>query len=306
MRVLFAGSPESSAMILSSLSREMVDIVGVISQPDKRSSRRKGKEPSPVSKEALKLGIPSYKPIVFDNLFKKEIESIDFDFLVVSAYGKILPEWLLNAPNIAPINIHFSLLPKYRGASPIQTSILNNDNKTGISIMRMSTGMDEGPVYCFHEIDILESDNKIDLEKKLVSMCIKNLGNDLNNIFNNKLTPNNQNNNEASYCSKIDKLSGKIDLRKESTKEIFQKYKAFIGWPGVYFEKNNVAIKIHGLEECKGNNEDLAVNSFRFTPDGLLTKTSDSMIVITHLQFPGKRIIPALDAANSYAKFFEE
>lgn len=306
MRVLFAGSPESSAMILSSLSREMVDIVGVISQPDKRSSRRKGKEPSPVSKEALKLGIPSYKPIVFDNLFKKEIESIDFDFLVVSAYGKILPEWLLNAPNIAPINIHFSLLPKYRGASPIQTSILNNDNKTGISIMRMSTGMDEGPVYCFHEIDILESDNKIDLEKRLASLCIKNLGNDLNNIFNNKLTPNNQNNNEASYCSKIDKLSGKIDLRKESTKEIFQKYKAFIGWPGVYFEKNNVAIKIHGLEECKGNNEDLAVNSFRFTPDGLLTKTSDSMIVITHLQFPGKRIIPALDAANSYAKFFEE
>ena len=306
MRVLFAGSPESSAMILSSLSREMVDIVGVISQPDKRSSRRKGKEPSPVSKEALKLGIPSYKPIVFDNLFKKEIESIDFDFLVVSAYGKILPEWLLNAPNIAPINIHFSLLPKYRGASPIQTSILNNDNKTGISIMRMSTGMDEGPVYCFHEMEILESDNKIDLEKKLVSMCIKNLGNDLNNIFNNKLTPNNQNNNEASYCSKIDKLSGKIDLRNESTKEIFQKYKAFIGWPGVYFEKNNVAIKIHGLEECKGNNEDLAVNSFRFTPDGLLTKTSDSMIVITHLQFPGKRIIPALDAANSYAKFFEE
>ena len=306
MKVLFAGSPESSAMILSSLSREMVDIVGVISQPDKRSSRRKGKEPSPVSKEALKLGIPSYKPTVFDNLFKKEIESIDFDFLVVSAYGKILPEWLLNAPNIAPINIHFSLLPKYRGASPIQTSILNNDNKTGISIMRMSTGMDEGPVYCFHEVEVLESDNKINLEKKLVSMCIKNLGNDLNNIFNNKLTPNNQNNNEASYCSKIDKLSGKIDLRKESTKEIFQKFKAFIGWPGLYFEKNNVAIKIHGLEECKGNNEDLPVNSFRFTPDGLLTKTSDSMIVITHLQFPGKRIIPALDAANSYAKFFEE
>jgi methionyl-tRNA formyltransferase len=306
MRVLFAGSPESSAMILSSLSREMVDIVGVISQPDKRSSRRKGKEPSPVSKEALKLGIPSYKPIVFDDLFKKEIESLDFDFLVVSAYGKILPDWLLDAPNIAPVNIHFSLLPKYRGASPIQTSILNNDNKTGISIMRMSTGMDEGPVYCFHEIEILESDNKINLEKKLVSMCIKNLGNDLNNIFNNKLTPNNQNNNEASYCSKIDKLSGKIDLLKESTKEIFQKYKAFIGWPGLYFEKNNVAIKIHGLEECKGNNEDLGVNSFRFTPDGLLTKTSDSTIVITHLQFPGKRIIPALDAANSYAKFFEE
>ena len=80
MKVLFAGSPESSAMILSSLSREMVDIVGVISQPDKRSSRRKGKEPSAVSKEALKLGIPSYKPIVFDNLFKKEIKVYRLNF----------------------------------------------------------------------------------------------------------------------------------------------------------------------------------------------------------------------------------
>jgi len=306
MKVLFAGSPEASAKILGSLFKEQFKIVGVISQPDKRSNRSKGKEASPVSKEALRLGIPTFKPSVLDDLFKKEIESLDFDFLVVCAYGKILPDWLLDAPNIAPVNIHFSLLPKYRGASPIQTSILNNDNKTGISIMKMSARMDEGPVYCFHEIEILESDNKIDLEKKLASICIKNLGNDLNNIFNSKLTPINQNNNEASYCSKIDKLSGKIDLRKESTKEIFQKYKAFIGWPGVYFEKNNVAIKIHGLEECKGNNEDLAVNSFRFTPDGLLTKTSDSMIVITHLQFPGKRIIPALDAANSYAKFFEE
>tara|TARA_B100001250_G_scaffold369299_1_gene352679 strand:- start:7858 stop:8778 length:921 start_codon:yes stop_codon:yes gene_type:complete len=306
MKVLFAGSPEASAKILNSLFKEQFNIVGVISQPDKRSNRGKGKEASPVSKEALKLGIPAFKPSELDDLFKKEIEALEFDFLVVSAYGKILPSWLLDAPNIAAVNIHFSLLPKYRGASPIQSSILNDDDKTGISIMRMSTGMDEGPVYCFHEIEILESDNKIDLEKRLISICIKNLGNDLNNIFNRKLTPINQNNNQASYCSKIDKLSGKIDLRKESTKEIFQKFKAFIGWPGLYFEKNNVAIKIHGLEECKGNNEGLAVSGFRFTPDGLVTKTSDSLIVITHLQFPGKRIIPASDAANSYTKFFEE
>ena len=306
MKVLFAGSPESSAMILSSLSREMVDIVGVISQPDKRSSRRKGKEPSPVSKEALKLGIPSYKPTVFDNLFKKEIESIDFDFLVVSAYGKILPEWLLNAPNIAPINIHFSLLPKYRGASPIQTSILNDDNKTGISIMRMSKGMDEGPVYCFHEIKILKSDSKIDLEHKLTSLCIKNLGNDLNNILKNKLTLVNQKNDEASYCKKIDKLSGKIDFTKESTKVIFQKFKAFVGWPGIYFEKNNMPIKIHGLEEYKGGKDGFIENDFRFISEGLAIKTSDYMIVVTYLQFPGKRIISAADAMNSHAKFFEK
>ena len=244
MKILFAGSPKSSAKILNSMANAGLDIVGVISQPDKRSRRGKGKEASSVAAEALKLGIPTFKPTKLDDLFKQEITQLNFDFLVVSAYGKILPEWMLNTPNIAPINIHFSLLPKYRGASPIQASILNNDYETGISIMRMSKGMDEGPVYCSHEIKILKSDNKIDLENKLVSLCVKNIEKDLHNILNNKLGLEEQNNDEASYCSKINKLSGKIDFTKESTKEIFQKFKAFIGWPGLYFEKNNIPSSI--------------------------------------------------------------
>ena len=203
MKILFAGSPKSSAKILNSMANAGLEIVGVISQPDKRSKRGKGKEASSVAAEALKLGIPTFKPTKLDDLFKQEISQLSFDFLVVSAYGKILPEWMLDAPNIAPRNIHFSLLPKYRGASPIQASILNNDYETGISIMRMSKGMDEGPVYCSHEIKILKSDNKIDLENKLVSLCVKNIENDLHNILNNKLALEEQNNDEASYCSKI-------------------------------------------------------------------------------------------------------
>ena len=305
MRILFAGSPKSSAKILNSLANDGLDIVGAISQPDKRSRRDRGKEESPVSSQALKLGIKTFKPIKLDHLFQQEIANLDFDFLVVSAYGKILPEWLLDAPNIASINVHFSLLPKYRGASPIQASILNCDNKTGISIMRMSRRMDEGPIYCSYEIEILESDNRVDLENKLVSLCIKNLQNDLRNILNNKLILIEQNNNDASYCSKIDKLSGKIDFTKESTREIFQKFKAFVGWPGLYFEKNNIAIKIHGLKEYNGNNEALRENNFRFIEEGIAVKTSDSVIVITHLQFPGRRIISASDAVNSHSKFFE-
>ena len=306
MKILFAGSPESSAKILNSMANSGLDVVGVISQPDKRSKRGKGKEASSVAAEALKLGIPIFKPTKLDVLFKQEIAHLDFDFLVVSAYGKILPEWMLDAPNIAPINIHFSLLPKYRGASPIQASILNSDNKTGISIMRMSRGMDEGPIYCSYEIEILESDNRVDLENKLVSLCIKNLQNDLHNILNNRLILVEQNNNDASYCSKIDKLSGKIDFTKESTREIFQKFKAFVGWPGLYFEINNIAIKIHGLKEYNGNKEALKENSFRFIEEGIAVKTADSEIVITHLQLPGKRIISAIDAVNSHAKFFEK
>ena len=306
MKVLFAGSPESSAKILKSLINKGFEVVGAISQPDKRSKRGKGKEASPVSKEAFKLGIPTLKPVSLDESFKREVELLDFDFLLVSAYGKILPDWLLESPNIAPVNIHFSLLPKYRGASPIQTAILNSDKKTGVSIMQMIKEMDEGPVYSFYETEILRNENKRDLENKLTSVCIKNIATDLDNIFHKKLVPIEQNNSKASYCKKINKLSGKIDFSKENAADILQKHKAYIGWPGLYFEKNNVVIKIHELEEYKGSKEDLKTKDFRFLSHGLVVKTIDSQIVITYLQFPGKRIIPATDAANSYAKFFEE
>ena len=306
MKVLFAGSPESSAKILKSLINKGFEVVGAISQPDKRSKRGKGKEASPVSKEAFKLGIPTLKPVSLNESFKREVELLDFDFLLVSAYGKILPDWLLESPNIAPVNIHFSLLPKYRGASPIQTAILNGDKKTGVSIMQIIKGMDEGPVYSFHETEILRYENKRDLENKLTSLCIKNIASDLNNIFQKKLTPIEQNNSKASYCKKINKLSGKIDFSKENTADILQKHKAYIGWPGLYFEKNNLVIKIHELVEYKDNKEDVETKAFRFLSNGLVVKTLDSQIVITYLQFPGKRIISAADAANSYAKFFEE
>ena len=305
MKVLFAGSPESSAQILNSLVKMGFEVVGVISQPDKRSNRGKGKEASPVSKEAFKLGIPTFKPVSLDKSFKKEIELLDFDFLLVSAYGKILPDWLLKSPHVSPINIHFSLLPKYRGASPIQTAILNGDKKTGVSIMKMIQGMDEGPVYCFHETEILIDENKKDIEDKLTFLCIKNIASDLKNIFHKKLLPAEQNNSEASYCKKINKLSGRVEFKKENSADIIQKHKAYIGWPGLYFEKNNTVIKIHGLDEYRGNNRGLKAKSFIFLSSGLLVKTIDSAIVITHLQFPGKRIITAIDAANSYAKFFE-
>tara|TARA_B100000287_G_scaffold431163_1_gene487881 strand:+ start:2722 stop:3642 length:921 start_codon:yes stop_codon:yes gene_type:complete len=306
MKLLFAGSPDSSATILKSLFEEGFDIVGVISQPDKRSKRGKGKEPSPVSVESLRLGIPTFKPCSLDELFKKKIASLSFDFLVVAAYGKILPNWLLNSTNVAPVNIHFSLLPKYRGASPIQAAILNNDKKTGISIMKMSAGMDEGPVYCSYKHEILRSDTKVDLEKKLTSLCVENLSRDLKNIYKNKLEPVEQDLNKVSYSAKIDRLSGRIDFGKEKTLVIFQKHKAFFGWPGLYFEKNGIVIKIHGLDKYNPKKEGEMNKAFKFVSNGLAVKTIDKNIVITHLQFPGKRIIKSIDAVNSYSNFFEE
>lgn len=306
MKVLFAGSPESSAQILKFLYLDGFKIVGVISQPDKRSKRGKNKDPSSVSAEASKLNLSVYKPEQLDKSFQNEIKDLEFDFLVVSAYGKILPEWLLDKARVAPINIHFSLLPKYRGASPIQSAILDNESKTGISIMEMTKGLDEGPVYSFYEHEILISDSKIDLEERLVVLCTQNLGKDLRDIYSKNITPVPQRNDEASYCEKIDKLSGLINFSTESAEMIFQKYKAFFGWPGIYFIKNNIVINIHGLRGFDKNECSHMDRQFKFIKNGLAVKTIDKTIVITYLQFPGKRIISSSDAANSYSNFFQE
>ncbi len=304
MRILFAGSPGSAAQILKNLATHECEIVGVISQPDKRSKRGGKNEPSAVSAEAIKLGIPLYNPKSIDEDFKKTILQINYDFLVVSAYGKILPSWLLEHPLVAPINIHFSLLPKYRGASPIQSCLLNGDKKTGISIMKMTRGLDEGPVYSLHDHEISSLSNKIDLENELVALTNKILFKSLLAIFNSSQKPLEQDNDSATYCNKITKASGMVSFLEEETEHIFRKFKALNGWPGLFFHRNGIDIKIHGMAVQAPQIEINISDNFTFSKDGIIIKTNDSSIVITHLQFPGKKIITASDAANSYADFF--
>ena len=306
MKILFAGSPGSSAEILQDLFNQECEIVGVISQPDKRSKRGGGKDPSSVSLMATNLGLPLFKPSKIDNEFKEIISTIQCDFLVVSAYGKILPEWFLGHPDISSINIHFSLLPKYRGASPIQSCLLNGDLDSGISIMQMTRGLDEGPIYCAEKITIPENADKHILETELTKAANKVLFTTLLEVAKNKKVPIAQDDAAATYCKKVTKSSGKVNFIDEDASSVIRKFNAFKDWPGIFFEKNNVVIKIHGirvLSEILHSNES---KEFYFCADGLAVKTSSSTLVITHLQFPGKNIIASQDAANSYAKFFAD
>jgi methionyl-tRNA formyltransferase len=306
MKILFAGSPGSSAEILQDLFNQECEIVGVISQPDKRSKRAGGKDPSSVSLMATNLGLPLFKPSKIDNEFKEIISTIQCDFLVVSAYGKILPEWFLGHPDISSINIHFSLLPKYRGASPIQSCLLNGDLDSGISIMQMTRGLDEGPIYCAEQITIPENADKHILETELTKAANKVLFTTLLEVTKNKKVPIAQDDAAATYCKKVTKSSGKVNFIDEDASSVIRKFNAFKDWPGIFFEKNNVVIKIHGirvLSEILHSNES---KEFYFCADGLAVKTSSSTLVITHLQFPGKNIIASQDAANSYAKFFAD
>ena len=305
MNILFAGTPYPSGKILEYLaSSSAYKVKGVITQPDKPQKRGNKILQSSVSKISQNYGFPVFKPTnLNDPDFIKNIEGIDFDFLVVAAYGKIIPNWLLNAPNKMPINIHYSILPSYRGASPIQTSLLNGDNISGVTFMEMSEGLDEGKIIKVFTLDIIETHNKTSLENDLCDLAIKNMDDVFGLVFSNKISLNAQDDASASYCSKIKKSDSIINFA-ENAYEIINKYRAYSEWPGLAFMHKDVMVKIHGMDLY---HEDLPGTSgaiVRFDKTGIYFKTRSGTIVITYLQLPNKNKISSADAYNSYREFF--
>ena len=305
MNILFAGSPHSSARILEFLfKKDDISVVGAITQPDKRSGRGKNLIESNVSLNANILGIRAFKP---ENLntqkIKDEISSLEIDFLVVIAYGKIIPRWLLKLPKISPINIHFSLLPKYRGASPIQTSLINGDTETGVSFMKINDELDSGDIYKSFKTSIDQHDNKISLENKLTDLCIENICQILHDIEFQRLKPIKQDSSIASYCNKLLKTNSLVDFNDKS-ENIMNKFRAYFEWPGLTFSHNNVPIKIKNLAQVDKKSNGKPGVIYKIDKSGIYINTQDKMIVITNLQFPNKKTISSNDVYNSYRDFF--
>ena len=305
MNILFAGTPEPSAKLLQSLfNNKHINIIGVITKPDVAQKRGNKIQQSHVSLTASEANLAIFKP---DNLnsteFKETILKLDFDFLVVAAYGKILPDWMLESPKVMPINVHYSLLPKYRGASPIQSCLLNGDEITGITFIKMNNKLDEGDCINKYEMQVCNDHNKRTLEKDLCNLAIENIFTVLSNISQNNYCLSKQNNEASTYCKKIIKQDSLVNFEMSSD-EIYNKFRAYYEWPGVVFEHKNTIVKIKGMYVLDKNNTYLDNEIFKFDKSGLNVKTADKTIVITHLQFPNKNIISSTDAFNSYKEFF--
>ena len=305
MNILYAGTPNSSAEILKYLAQnDSINVKGVITQPDKAGKRGKKLNDSPVSLMANSYDLDLFKPHKLNNKdFKEKIKILEVDFLIVVAYGKILPKWLLELPSVSSINIHFSLLPKYRGASPIQSALLNGDKETGITFIEMSEKLDSGNIISTEKTKIFKDDNKIKLETRLTGMSIKKINNVLIESAKQNKSSIKQDDSNASYCQKILKVDSITNFNDTSI-NIFNKFRAFIEWPGLAFYHNDTLIKIHGLEVLDQINTDKPGTIYKFDSTGLYINTIDSVIVITHLQLPNRNIISSSDAFNSYKDFF--
>ena len=306
MNILFAGSPNSSAKVLDSLSNKAgLRIKAVITQPDKRGKRGNKLVESQVAEKAKSLNIPLFKPTdLNDKYFKAELLSLDIEFLIVVAYGKLIPDWLIELPKITSINVHFSILPKYRGASPIQSALLNADAESGITIIKINDELDSGDVYSSFVQIVDEDDDKISLENKLTELCNANLFNVLKKINSNKLKALPQDHSSATYCNKVLKQDSEITFNDKSA-NIINKFKAYIEWPGISFKHKEKLIKIHKIEKTNIESSDSPGTFHKIDKSGLYVNTMDKMVVITYLQFQNKNIISSNDLYNSYKEFFK-
>jgi methionyl-tRNA formyltransferase len=243
IKILFFGTPKFSLPALTQLKENDFNIIGVVTQPDKPAGRKKILTPPPIKLLAEKLQLPVYQWEKNDKEVLEKINKIKPDLIVVVAYGKILPKELVNLPPYGCLNLHPSLLPKYRGPSPIQTAILNGETKTGVTIIKLDQETDHGPIVAQKEFDILEDDDYESLSNSLACEGAEVLVKIIPNYIAGEIKPKEQNHAQATESKIIEKNDGEINWQKNPA-EIDQQIRAYHPWPGAWTEATGKRVKI--------------------------------------------------------------
>lgn len=248
MKIIFMGTPEFAKTCLEGLHKNKHDIALVITQPDKPQGRGKKLVYSAVKSYAVQENLMLFQP---QSIKKKDaieyIKIIDADIFIVAAFGQILPQSLLSIPKYGAINVHASLLPKYRGASPIQAAIINGETKTGITIMQMDKGLDTGEILLQSSVNIESTDTAQVVHDKLCAIAYPALNNTLELIKNNKLHPIKQDNTQASYAPLLTREMGHINWQ-SSPQQIVNLVRGYNPYPSAYCIYNGKNIKIWDAE----------------------------------------------------------
>ena len=293
MKIVFMGTPDFAVPSLERLIADGHEIIAVITQPDRPQSRGMKMTASPVKECALKYNIPVYQPekIKKDREFIEKYRQMNPELAVVVAFGQILSKELLDIPQKGNINVHGSLLPKYRGAAPIQWSVINGDKETGVTTMFMDEGMDTGDMLLKEVVEIGAEETAGELFDRLSLLGAEVLSKTIDKLQDGTLTREKQNHDEATHVSMISKDLGKLDFNKTS-KELDCLIRGVNPWPGAYFEINGKKIKVHKakVSEQTGTAGDIIASDAK---KGLIIATKDSSIELIEIQPEGKRRMTA-------------
>ena len=289
MRVLFMGTPAFAVPCLEMLIDEKYDVVGVVTQPDKPKGRGKKLTAPPVKEYAQSKGIAVYQPSTLkNNAFEATLASTNPDVIVVVAYGKILPKYILSYPDNGCINVHASLLPKYRGAGPIQWSVINGDTETGITTMYMDEGLDTGDMILKIKVLINPSETAGDLHDKLSIVGGSTLRETLALIAQGNAPRTPQSDIKASYAPMLDKNIGKIDWHKPAN-QIHNLIRGVNPWPTAYTYYKGEMMKIWRASIENSNEKESPGTILKHVPkQGLVVQAgNESLILIQEVQFKG-------------------
>ena len=299
MRVIFMGTPEFAVPTLRQLILNDYQVVAVYTRPDKLAGRGRQPVSSPVKKAAKDLNLPVVQPVSLKKAeVVAELAGFQPDIIVVAAFGQILPEAVLNIPRFGAVNIHPSLLPRHRGASPIASAILAGDEFTGVSIMLMDKGLDTGPVLSRAQIPISNGDNTGSLTLKLSLMAAHLLQDVLSSWLRGKLAPQPQDKASATYSSTITKEMGEIDWHLSAV-DIWRRVRAFYPWPGGYTRWRGKILKIIEavpLPQVKtARVGQVVATSGAGSRTGFGISTGDGVLAVLAVQLEGRQVMSAAE-----------
>jgi methionyl-tRNA formyltransferase len=304
LRIIFAGTPEFSVPALQALLNSPHKIISVYTQPDRPSGRGQKLTASPVKQVAIHHGIPVHQPISLrESSTQQVLKNLAPDVMIVVAYGLILPKIILDIPRLGCINIHASLLPKWRGAAPIQRAILSGNKQTGITIMQMNEGLDTGDMLAKKSCDIFPDDTTQTLHDRLSQMGGELIAKVLNDLQQGKIIAEKQNDDDASYAKKIEKHEAEINWNKSAI-EIERLIRAFNPWPVAHTQLGENTLRVWHAKVLDEKTTQMPGTIVHTAKEGIDVATGDGILRLQQIQLPGAKALPVGDILNSKGDLF--
>lgn len=306
LNIIFAGTPDFAARHLQALVGSHHNIIAVYTQPDRPAGRGKKLTPSPVKSLALEHDIPVYQPASLRNEeAQQELAALNADIMVVVAYGLILPKVVLDMPRLGCINVHGSILPRWRGAAPIQRALWAGDAETGVTIMQMDVGLDTGDMLLKTQLKIEDQDTSATLYEKLAAQGPEALLVALDGLAAGTLAAEKQDESLANYAEKLSKEEARLDWSKPAA-NLWREIRAFNPWPVSHFDHEGNTIKVQQAEVKAETTSAAPGTVIAAGKQGLEIATGEGILVLKTMQLPGKKPLAVADILNARGEWFTQ
>jgi len=300
MRVVFAGTPDFALPSLDAIAAGPHRLVGVYTQPDRPAGRGRKLQPSPVKRRAESLGVPVFQPETLrDEGTRAELAALAPDVMVVAAYGLLLPQAVLDLPAHGCINVHASLLPRWRGAAPIARAILAGDQETGVTLMQMAKRLDAGDILVQRACEIASDDTAGDVHDRLAAMGGELVARAVPDLEAGRLRGVPQDESEATYAPRLEKGEAAFDFA-QPAEALARAVRAFNPWPVAHASLEGQQVRIWRARPVAGT-ADAKPGTVLAADDGIDVATGRGRLRLLEIQWPGKRRLPAADAARGRA-----